>query len=354
MPQNNKDKKKPASAKPAPAALQSSYVPSGRASLIRIEEIHRQLKGVTPQGVRTVTIKSLAKDLEVAPNTVKVDLELLRIFNAPIDYDTSRRTMYYTGPAYELRPPLWLQERQVLALLVAIRVAGYSRTFPLGRDLVSAMQAIAPLIAGGSALGPETLDPVFSTADSVSGEREAGHFAVLCEAIAQRLEVKIMYRKPNDDVAAEERVVHPLHWFMRPDACLLIVHDPRIGGRRNFELVRMQSVEPTGERFAAPDGFDLKKYLAGSFGRFVGEATCEVRVRIAREYVPLLRERPWQEHQVLVELPEGGAEAVYRVCHTADLEQNVLRAGGQVQVISPPEVRERVRAAAERILKAHA
>jgi len=41
------------------------------------------------------------------------------------------------------------------------------------------------------------------------------------------------------------------------------------------------------------------------------------------------------------------------VCHTADLEQDVLRACGAVEVLEPVEVRQRVRFLAEQIAARH-
>lgn len=329
-----------------------TYVPSGRASLVRLELIHRELRQASPDGTCRVTIGSLQKLLGVSRSTVKQDLILLEIFNAPLDYEERRKTLYYTHP-YELRPPVWLQERQALALLVAIRLAARSRAFPLGGDLIGALRSLAPLIAGGVNFGPETLDPIFSTPSSSATEAEARHFAGLCSAINHRQEVRLVYRKAKHDPSPEVRLVHPLHWYVRPDACLLIGHDSRIGERRNFELVRIQSIEPTGNTFEPPTGFDLKRYLSGAYGRFVGEPVHTVRVRIDRDYVPRMRERPWQ-NETLKELDDGSAEATFHVCHTADLEQDVLRALGAVEVLEPADVRERVRLAAEQIAARHA
>ena len=63
-------------------------------------------------------------------------------------------------------------------------------------------------------------------------------------------------------------------------------------------------------------------------------------------------ERPWQ-NETLEELDDGRAEATFQVCHTADLEQDVLRALGAVEILEPADVRERVRLAAERIAARH-
>jgi predicted DNA-binding transcriptional regulator YafY len=328
---------------------------TGRAALLRIEEIHRRLRAITPTSTERVTADILARELGVSRNTIKDDLDLLRlVFDAPIVYDARRRTQHYDyARRFELRPLLWLEPEEVLALLVAIRLASHARTFPLGRDLVRALEKIAPMLAGAASFGPDTLDPVFSTGDAAASETDARHFALLCEAITQRREVRLAYRKAKHEPATETRLVHPLHWLVRPDACLLILHEPALGERRTFELARIQSVEFTGATFAPPAGFDLKTYLAGGFGRYLGEPVHTVRVRFAPDFVAFVRERPWQSGQVLVEQPDGRAEAVYRVCHTGDLERYVLAAAGQAEVLAPPEVRARVAAAAAAMNRSH-
>ena len=337
----------------SPSLRSPAPLPSGRASLLRIEEIHRRLRAVTDDGKYRVSVASLAHELEVATSTIKEDLLLFELlFRPPIGYCARRRTKYYLRP-FELRPLLWLESEEVLALLVAVRLASRSRAFPLGRDLVRAVEKIAPMLAGTASFGPDTLDPVFTTGEAHASDAEARHFALLCEAIAQRREVRITYRKAKPDAATETRVVHPLHWFIRPDACLLILHEPAHNQRRNFELLRIQAVEFTGATFEWPAGFDLNYYLSGTFGRFVGEPVLDVRVRFEPAFVPFVRERPWQPQQELQELPDGRAEAIYRVCHSGDLEQYVLRTGGLAQVVSPPEVRERIRVAAQAIAAQH-
>ena len=70
--------------------------------------------------------------------------------------------------------------------------------------------------------------------------------------------------------------------------------------------------------------------------------------------MPYVRQRPWQTPQLLVELPDGSAEAIYRVAHPREIEQRVLAAAGQAEVLSPPEVRARIHAAAQSICARHA
>jgi predicted DNA-binding transcriptional regulator YafY len=330
-------------------------MPAGCAALVRVEQIHTLLRAVpsTPTGKGRVTSGMLAKELGVSRNTIKSDLALLEGFNAPIAYDAVRRTLYYREP-FALRPSLSLEPDDMIALFVATRLASHSRALPVGQTLVRALKRIAPLVQGSASFAPDFLDPVFSTPEAAITEGEARNFTLLCQAIAARLEVRLVYQKARDAASPQTRVIHPLHWYIRPDACLLVHHEPALNARRNFELARIREVELTGAKFDWPKNFDLRKHIAGSFGRFIGEPIHDVRVAFDRDYVPLVREQPWQPDQQLVPRADGSAIATYHVCHTADLEQSILRAGGQAQVISPPEVRARIHAAAERILERHA
>lgn len=103
--------------KPHPKAAVRAALPknkpvsSGPAALLRVEAIHKRLRAVSrdKSRLRRATIQTLAEDLDVSRNTVKYDLVLLEIFRAPVDCDPARRTLYYTDPNYELRPPVWLK-----------------------------------------------------------------------------------------------------------------------------------------------------------------------------------------------------------------------------------------------------
>lgn len=69
---------------PSTSPAAKTTLPSGCAALVRIEEIHRQLRGVAPASTHAVTAGSLARDLGVSYNTVCDDLDLLRLmFAAP-------------------------------------------------------------------------------------------------------------------------------------------------------------------------------------------------------------------------------------------------------------------------------
>ncbi len=202
-------------------------------------------------------------------------------FGAPIEWDARRGTYFYELPKpYELRPLLWLDAIDVLALMAASRFSVGSHGFPLGPALVKALKKTAPLLGGTVTLQPEALDHVFFTTDDSATEADVARFALLCDAILHRRELRLSYLKPKAGAAPETRIVHPLHIVIVPDGCIVIVHDTASAGRRNFDLARIQACELTGATIEWPPDFDLQKYFAGGFGRFIGEPLHAVRPRL--------------------------------------------------------------------------
>ncbi len=317
-----------------------------RAALTRISQIHQLIRVVRPGSSRRVTADSLAHELEVSIGTVKLDLEAMRgEFGAPIAWDFKLRSYCYTEP-FELRPLLWLDAVEVLSLMVASRISAGWRAFPVGRALASALEKIAPMLGGAVSLHPNALDSVFSVPEDPATDAESRHFLLLRDAIEARHEVRIVYRKPATPTAPETRLVHPLRLVWVPDGCLLIAQDPARGGRRNFDLSRICDAQLSGAIFIWPPDFDAKKCLAGSLGRFIGEAEHQVRIAFAASFAPYVRERPWHASQTLIERAGGTVEATYRLNHLQDIEHRVLACAGQAEVLAPPELRQRIRTAA--------
>src|SRR4051812_21178840 len=78
---------------------------------------------------------SLARQLEVAPRTVRRDLTYLRDrLHAPVRFDPARNGYVYTEPSYRL-PFLQLTEGELVAVLLAERLLRQYRGTPYEQDL---------------------------------------------------------------------------------------------------------------------------------------------------------------------------------------------------------------------------
>lgn len=311
----------------------------GPAALSRIVELHRRLCAD-----QAVTAESLAGDLEVSSRTIKRDIDLMRDqLGVPIAWDASTQSYYYTRHC-DLLPLLRIDADEALALALAGKTFAAWRGSPLGQALTSALEKIAPIIGGAVSLPVDTLRDLLFAPDDPAADAEHRYFALLLESIHRRRQLRIAYLKPRANAAAETRTLHPLHLAYLDHRWMLIAYDPAKRGIRNFMLARIRDAQMTAVRFEPPADFERDKYLAGSFGRFVGDIDYDVRLVVDAEAAPYLRERPWHPSQEIIERPDGGIEVSFRVNHLNDIERRILACGAHAEVLAPPELRERLRA----------
>ncbi len=127
------------------------------------------------------------------------------------------------------------------------------------------------------------------------------------------------------------------HWYLR-------AWDERSHEMRVFRVDRIKDIEVTEETFEPPEGEEGAVPSPFSVGDSGGT---EVRLRFSP---PIAR---WaKEQQVFSEVEEEGE---YLVCTLyADtlpwLERELLRYGPEVEILSPPELKERLRDRVNNIL----
>ena len=79
----------------------------------------------------------------------------------------------------------------------------------------------------------------------------------------------------------------------------------------------------------------------------------EVIVRFSAAVADYIREKRWHPSQKLRERRDGGVEVQLKLTSLGEVERWILGWGGHARVIQPPELLERVRAAAREILGHH-
>lgn len=316
---------------------------------MRITKLHRLLCAGEP-----VSAVSLARELEVSDRTIKRDVETMRDqMDVPIEWNAATGTYFYTRH-FDLLPLLRLDADEALALALAGRTFASWRGSPLGAALTAALEKIAPVVRGAVSLPVDALEELLFAPDDPAADAEHRHFDVLLEAIQRRRELRLTYQKPKTAVAAEVRMVWPLHLAYLDHRWMLVAHDVARAAPRNFLLARIREIAWTHAQFDPPAGFDAHRYLRGSVGRFSGAGEREVRIAFDAVAAPYLRERPWHPSQHVVERDEGGIEATFRLNNLIDIERRVLACGAHAEVLAPAELRAAIHAAAAALQTRHA
>lgn len=296
---------------------------------------------------RVWTGPELARRLRVTPRTVRRDVERLRTLGYPVQASQGVGGGYQLGPGRDL-PPLLLDDEEATAVAVSLlagaggAVAGAEEAAlraltKLDRVLPTRLRHEVRAIAGsvesfGGGRTPVDPEVLMALARACRDEVEAG-FAYPSGGEVRRRRVEA-YRL----VASDRR------WY-------LLAYDLDRDGWRSFRLDRMTDVSVRTWRFRPRPAPDAAAYVQQGVAsrvyphraRFLVHASAEtVRAQIPAS-AAVVRPRGSDRCEVL-----GGAGSLDFVL------VHVLLLGHEFEVVDPPELGERCRALAARLLAAGA
>ncbi|MET0418043.1 MAG: WYL domain-containing protein, partial [Actinoplanes sp.] len=175
--------------------------------------------------------------------------------------------------------------------------------------------------------------------------------AELARAVWQDRALTMRYRRRDDEVS---RGVEPYGLVLKNGVWYLI---GRVGDDlRSYRVDRIVAVEPAGEGFERDPEFDLPSFWAGRAAEFVRQMLREtIEVRLSPDGLRLLRyvAEPVAVREATAAAGEPGPDGWVRTVlpvESLDVAYTyVLRLGPEAEVLDPPELRERLTAAADRM-----
>ena len=283
-----------------------------------------------------VTAAEVAEELEVSVKTARRDLEALAMAGIPVYSQPGRGGGWsLIGGARTDLSGLTADEAQALFLLAGPSAAVTPEAKAALRKLVQALPETFRSTAEAAAAAI-VLDP--ATWGGHEPWRPA-HLDVLQQAVIDGRQIRLGYA---DRTRAEsERTVHPLGLVEKGSVWYLVADTER--GLRTFRVGRVRSVTVTDEPVVRPDGFDLAETWQSVVSTIEERRASErAVVRAPRWAVGALR----GQFGTTVQVVDDGGNGVVDIeigAATAEMLAQQLAGWGQVlDVISPPEVRERL------------
>lgn len=300
--------------------------------------------------------ESLAQSLEVSKRTVERDLELLRdLLGAPIVYDRRRRGYYYSND-FTL-PQIGLSAGEVTVLLIGQELLSGLAGTPWAYAARRVIQKLPLLLGDDVSIGMDSwaMDPAYVSFGfpRLRGDEEtvSKYFATLLEAISSCTRVTLEYYAASRNEVST-RDVDPYHLRMEQGAWYLIGFCHKRQDLRIFAIDRIRGLTVTDQRFSRSSGFSVSDYLRNAWDLQKGKAY-RVVIAFDREQARWIRERVWQDTQVLTDTPDGGMTLELEVTGLEAIQRWIMSFGGHARVLHPPELADSVRRQAQLMVDAY-
>jgi predicted DNA-binding transcriptional regulator YafY len=288
----------------------------------------------------------LAARLETTPRTVRRDIARLRDLGYPVHAAPGVAGGYRLGAGTSL-PPLLLDDEEAVAVALSLRSAATQSVAGVGEASVRALAKIDQVLPSrlrerAAAIGQMTV-PLAGPGPTVTAE------ALTTMAHACRTRERLAFRYRNHDGEESQRLVEPHRLVQAGYRWYLVARDVERSDWRTFRADRIDAPRLTGVRFVPQDPPDAAAFAA----RSVTTAPYRYQVRI-------LVRGPAEEVARLVPPtvgiiePSGAAQCVLTT-GSDSLEAIAFHAamlGFPITVLEPPELADRMRDLAERLLNA--
>ena len=294
------------------------------------------------------TAESVARELETDARTIERTMEFMRDrFAMMIQWSRAHRRYIFDPPCEDL-PTVRIEPDEDF-LLKLLRQMLPAIAGPVQVELLNRVLKKLSLVAGGSNSFAGAMPQGVACAFTMMEEAESRHLQVLSEAIDARQELCIDYQSAEAS-ASVERVVHPLEFGYFDQRWVVLVHYPKRNRPLTLRLDRIHRVKSNGRTFVRPTDYDPAEMLRGNLGAYTGTEQHTIRLRLRDHAANDARKKKWHDSQTREELPDGRLEITLQLNNLVDITHRVLYWGPQVEVLSPPELLARVRAAMQAAL----
>lgn len=301
------------------------------------------------QANRRMTAASLATRLEVSQRTILRDMEALDRAGVPVVAERGAGGGWRLIDGYETRltgltpveiRSLFLGRPPELLAELGLKDAADAAWFKLRAALPAGIREQADFVR------QRILVDSRGWRDSV--ESLAG-LPVILDALWRGRRLRFDYEKSSTDSTARE--VDPLGLVARGNHWYLVA--ARNAETRTYRVSRMRSAEVLEAASARPPNFDLAAYWQTSTTRFREHLPrYDAAFLVVPAAMPWVRYRGWR---LVEETPEDERVRVrLRFDSAVEAQQFALSLGADLEVLEPDELKERVLAAAQAIIAAHA
>jgi predicted DNA-binding transcriptional regulator YafY len=248
-------------------------------------------------------------------------------------------------------PPLKLTQGEAMAVVISARLmVRYADKYD--PDLAAAFEKLE------RGLPSPLAEHVERTLDGLSkaprDERFNANVRLLTKAWAERRVVTIDYTPANYEPGAAPRRATVWPYLLEPSlqthALYLIGFDEERGALRTFKIERIQAAALTPRTFEPPDPATTTSALRAAWDIIADQPPVEIVLRFAPGVASRVLETTWHPTQSVETEADGSLRWRATVSGTIEIRLWILSWGADVEVVSPPGLRDDVAGTLRRAL----
>lgn len=318
---------------------------SKRLSYERYLWFHQRLKKNTYPKLR-----DLMEKFEISRRQAAREIESMRLFfKAPVEYSIEEQGYYYSDRSFEF-PAAMVSEEEIISLIIAQRLAV---TIPDPRRK-SQLHSFFEHLSVSFDLDVAALEKKISLKNIRYYRVNPDVFDAVLQGLNKNRKLFISYRSVHNKENTE-RTIAPLHLILYMGSWHIIAYCEVKKGIRDFALSRIQTVtllaEPVADEWRT---LDIKSKIDDAYGIFFEGPKTKVVLKFSEAVKDYVREQVWFPRQELHEdTDSNGIVSLLLTFYVTDFREvagEVLRFGGDVEVLEPQELRaivqEKIRHAA--------
>lgn len=292
----------------------------------------------------------LADRLDVSSRTVRRYIVTLQDMGIPVEPNVGRAGGYALRPGFRL-PPLMFSADEALGLAMALLTTRNPSQDKLPEPVAQALAKIERVLPPELA---ERIETVRSEVQFPVAPEWAGNIfpqpvvmATLAQARLTRQRVWFRYGRPTGDESAREVDPYGIgnvngRWYLHGYCHLR-------QDKRTFRIDRIRRVDLLPKTFVMPDGLDVIKSIQESLALSWQDYQVEI---IVKEEMCVVEEEVPPHFAVLEELGENRVRLRASTSSLDWFASRILSLPFEMEIVSPPELREAARHHAQRLLRA--
>ena len=309
----------------------------------RLQRIYKLHQAISSRR-HPVSCQTLQDGLECSRATVNRIIQEMRLyFNAPIEYDRQRNGYHYApndGQTFEL-PGLWFSETELYALLTTQQLLAHVQPGLLDTQLKPVKERIEQILAARH-MGSEEISKRVRILCMTGRNVALECFQTVASALLQRNSLHISYHgRGNDEIS--QREISPQRLIHYRDNWYLDAYCHTRNALRSFAVERITVAKALPQRCRDVPEKQLDAHYASSYGIFAGTPKHTAVLRFTPERARWVADEHWHPQQQGSILADGSYELRIPYSDSRELIMDILKHSGEVEVLSPEELRHEIR-----------